>query len=113
MKILIAYDGSACADAALDDLCRAGLPRRAEALVLSVAEAWLPQPPPSSYEVVEEAMRTYKPADLERIHINHSQPMENAHASVKRAQARLGMNFPGWEVSAEGAYGSPAHEVIK
>jgi len=39
MKVLIAYDGSACAGAALADLERAGLPRKAEAVVLSVAEA--------------------------------------------------------------------------
>ena len=38
MKILIAYDGSPCADAALDDLRRAGLPCEAEAVVLSVAD---------------------------------------------------------------------------
>ena len=35
MKILIGYDGSECADAALDDLKRAGLPERAEAHILS------------------------------------------------------------------------------
>ena len=29
MKILVAYDGSECADAALDDLRRAGLPSKA------------------------------------------------------------------------------------
>jgi len=52
MKILIGYDGSDCAEAALDDLTRAGLPSRAEAIVLSVAEVWLP-PPPSSYEFLE------------------------------------------------------------
>ncbi len=34
MKILIGYDGSECADAALIDLQRAGLPDEAEALVL-------------------------------------------------------------------------------
>ena len=28
MRILIAYDGSQCADAAIDDLLRAGLPLR-------------------------------------------------------------------------------------
>jgi hypothetical protein len=37
MKILIAYDGSLCAEAALDDLRKAGLPQDAEALVISVA----------------------------------------------------------------------------
>ena len=55
MKVLIGYDGSGCADAALDDLQRAGLTREAEAVVLSVTEVWLPPPPPSSYEIVVAA----------------------------------------------------------
>ncbi len=38
MKILIGYDGTKGADLALDDLRRAGLPREAEALVISAAE---------------------------------------------------------------------------
>src|SRR6185503_18537287 len=38
MKILIGYDGSPCADAALDDLRRAGLSREAQAIILSVFE---------------------------------------------------------------------------
>src|SRR5262249_54649876 len=42
MKIVIGYDGSEHADAALDDLRRAGLPRDAEALIISVAEATMP-----------------------------------------------------------------------
>jgi nucleotide-binding universal stress UspA family protein len=42
MKILIGYDGSPCADAALDDLRRAGLSREAQAIVLTVFERWLP-----------------------------------------------------------------------
>ena len=40
MKILIAYDGSNCAEAALDDLVRAGLPATGEFSVMSVAEVW-------------------------------------------------------------------------
>ena len=36
MRILIGHDGSGSADAALDDLRRAGLPREVEALVVSV-----------------------------------------------------------------------------
>ncbi len=31
MRVLIAYDGSSCADEALEDLPRAGLPREADA----------------------------------------------------------------------------------
>ena len=41
MKILIAYDGSSCSEAALDDLVRAGLPEAGEFAVMSVAEVWL------------------------------------------------------------------------
>ena len=44
MKILIAYDGSESADKGIDDLSRAGLPVEVEALVVSVAEVWLPPP---------------------------------------------------------------------
>ncbi len=55
MKILIGYDGSECADAALDDLGQAGLPEAGEIHLLSIAEVWLPPPPPSSYEIIEEA----------------------------------------------------------
>lgn len=44
MNVMIAYDGSDCASAALNDLHRAGLPREANALVISVAERWLPGP---------------------------------------------------------------------
>jgi hypothetical protein len=42
MRILIAYDGSDCAEAALDDLAQAGLPEIAEAIVMSITEVWLP-----------------------------------------------------------------------
>ena len=48
MKILIAYDGSDSANAALEDLHRAGLPPEAEALIMSVADVFLP--PSSSPE---------------------------------------------------------------
>jgi hypothetical protein len=42
MKILIAYDGSSCADSTLEDLRRSGLPRQSEAIVLSVTKLWSP-----------------------------------------------------------------------
>ena len=44
MRILIAYDGSSYADAALDDLRWAGLPREAEALLLTVVDVGLRLP---------------------------------------------------------------------
>src|SRR5262245_37140399 len=41
LKVLVAYDGSPCAESAIEDMRRAGLPLQAEALVLSVAGAEL------------------------------------------------------------------------
>ena len=38
MKVLIAYDGSECANHAIEDLSRAGLADDTEAMILTVAE---------------------------------------------------------------------------
>lgn len=38
IKILIAYDGSTCADDAINDLPRAGMPREAAALIVHIQE---------------------------------------------------------------------------
>lgn len=112
MKILIGYDGSECADAALDDLKRAGLPENTEAHVLSVAEVWLPPPPPSIEEIVEQAREVKVPADLKRVYARISEAVKTAQASVERARDRLKTNFPGWNVCAKADSGSPAWELI-
>jgi len=112
MKILIAYDGSDCANRAIDDLRRAGLPPEAEAVVISVADV-LPVPPPSSYEVFESAFSNdvsplYKSA-RERALRAVGEARELALAGTERLKAQ----FPSWQVRAE-AYGdSPAWAVIK
>src|SRR5215470_6231404 len=51
MRVIVAYDGSECADAALDDLRRAGLPSGAQIKILSVVENWLPPRFESSLEL--------------------------------------------------------------
>ena len=112
MKILIAYDGSSCADAALDDLQRAGLPLEAEAQIISVAELWLPPPPPSSYEIVEEARQVRVPADLKRVYSQGCVAAKEALAMAERAAELVKINFPGWIVSADSSCGSPAWEVV-
>ena len=59
MKILVAYDGSSYADAAIDDLQWAGLPQDADAIVLSAVE-W-PLQSPRSWGMVDTGF----PAELE------------------------------------------------
>lgn len=112
MKILIGYDGSACADAALDDLKLAGLPDAAEVQILSVAERWLPPPPPSSYEIFEEAKQVNVPMDLHHVYSQECEVAKAHHVLTDRASERVKSLFPGWKVSGEVRCGSASSELI-
>ena len=112
MKVLIGYDGSECADAALDDLTQAGLPATGEIQILSVAERWLPPPPPSSYEILEESRKAQSPAELQRDFAKGGAAAKEALALANRALDRVRTNFPAWEVTADSSCGSPAWELV-
>ena len=111
MKLLVSYDGSDCAEAALDDLVRAGLPDAGQAIVLTVAEVWLPPPGTD-----EKATGIRFDAETERIIEKHRQKAEHevadAAALANRARERLQLILPQWEIAAEATYGSPAWEII-
>ena len=111
MKILIAYDSSNCAEAALDDLVRAGLPEAGEFAVMSVAEVWLP-PENLTREWEAENPDSF----LTEINHKHDEKSKKAVAEVEtmanHAAERLRKMFPRWTVSAEAASGSPAWEVL-
>src|SRR5262245_54914924 len=94
MKILIGYDGSECADAAIDDLRRAGLPGEATAVVLSVIESW--SLALSGFELIEGMD--------EQIQIK---------ATARRGVARVKSMMPEWEVEPEVAVGSPASAILE
>lgn len=113
MKILIAYDGSDCAEAALDDLQLAGLPKTAEVLVMSVTEMWLPAPPPSSFEITDLALAAYVPASMTGLYTEDSAAVQAAQALTDRAAARLRTNFPGWQITTQIAIGSPKRELLR
>jgi nucleotide-binding universal stress UspA family protein len=111
-RILIGYDGSACADSALDDLTHAGLPPDVEAQILSVAEVWLPPPPPSSYEILEQAEKAKSPEDLQRGFAKGCVAAKAALVLAERARERVVANFPQWQVTADSSCGSPASELM-
>lgn len=112
MKVLIAYDGSRCADAALDDLTHAGLAAKGESMIFSVAEVWLPPPPPSSYEIVEMAVAAKGPVALERRYMAASEAVREATVLAGKAAARFQTNFPDWTVKHEAVWGSPNWEIF-
>ena len=112
MRVLIGYDGSECADAALDDLAQAGLAETGEVHILSVTEVWLPPPPPSSYEIIEEARTASSPAELQRNFAKRCEAAKEALALAERARDRVQSRFPNWKVTADSACGSPAWELV-
>ncbi len=97
VKILIAYDGSDCAQAALDDLRSAGLPAKADVKVVAVLETWFP--PPSSWALLEGASRA-------------SQELDTL-ALAQGAAVSLRSLFPGWDLTAQEEIGSPASLLLK
>ena len=112
MKVLIAYDGSQCAESALDDLTHAGFPDTGEALIASVAEVWLPPPPPSAYEVVEMATGARSPVALERKYMAASKVVSDADQLAAKPAERFAKNFPDWTVKHEASWGSPSWELF-
>jgi nucleotide-binding universal stress UspA family protein len=100
MKILIAYDGSDCAKAALDDLQRAGLPQSVEALVMSVEEFVPMWPPPGVLAVTAPTSLVSNLVDERR---------KLALAACEWLQQA----FPTWKLNAEAAMGSPATTLLE
>ena len=113
MKVLIAYDGSKSADAALDDLQVAGLPPHAEALIVSVGEVIMPHTllgtdavtaPPTS-QAVKAALAT---ADAQK-----EQSLNDSKQLAEGAGARVRSYFPEWDVRTIGLTGWPSSELIQ
>ena len=112
MRVLIGYDGSESADAAVDDLRRAGLPRDVYALVVSVGEVLLPPSsfaqevagPPMSSRVVTKA--------LAQAAARSRQVLKETQEFAEKAADRIRSHFPDWNVQAEGVGGCPATELM-
>ena len=110
MKILIGYDGSKSAEAALDDLSRAGLPAEAEALVLSIAEVWIS---PQSFNGNGSGVKLDADTEQRRKHLEENQQaVGEAENFARHAQDRLRIKFPGWKIKNEATYGSPGWEIL-
>ena len=98
MRILIAYDGSISADAAIDDLRRAGLFHEAEALVVCVADG---EEPVHLQTTASEKTQTRGAA-------SSSSKVAEARMIAASGSDRIKSYFPQWSVSSDALCGSPA-----
>lgn len=104
-KVLVAYDGSAFADAAMDDLANAGLTGKdVEALVMSVAEVWLPPAGTKSGEA--------RPHQIQKQLDQNADVFAETREMARRAAEGIKNRFPAWNVTAFATYGSPAWEIL-
>ena len=110
MKILIGYDGSESADAALEDLQRAGLGNEAEALVMTVADVFVPIP---MEEEVENTVPMYVPQAIKHAHERAQHRLEEAAGLAKRVSEQIKSIFPDWRISSDAEADSPAWALIR
>jgi nucleotide-binding universal stress UspA family protein len=112
VKILIGYDGSEGADLGVEGLRRAGLPPQdVEALVVTVAEVWLPPPP--GVELLDETFPLKIPEGVKRMRARVARLVEQAEALAERGAERVRRIFPRWAVGHEARGGSPAFELLR
>ncbi|HEX8142324.1 MAG TPA: universal stress protein [Pyrinomonadaceae bacterium] len=112
-KVLIAYDGSAYADAALDDLRRAGLPREAEALIVTVSDG-LVRTSSSVAEVAGIALTSRRVTSAIAVAKDQAaRLLAEAMGFATEASRRVRSYFPGWEVRTEVLEGSPSRELLR
>ena len=113
MKLLIAYDGSSSADTALDDLSRAGLPAEADAIVICVADIFMPRVASSEGYDPRAALMSYGSNAAERRLEEVSQALEEARRWAANAREQLRPHFPTWEVRTEACGHSPAWAIVQ
>src|SRR5215470_17130741 len=101
MKIVVGYDGSDHADIAIDDLRWAGLPDKAEAIVLSAVE-WPTSQALRSWGMVQT---DFSPEWIERIGA--------AQRVAEAGYDRLRKLFPQWEIQLEPTGGNPADAILE
>ena len=117
MRLLIAYDGSACSKEALNDLSRAALPAQCDALVVSVCDAGLPPDVAPAANVGDGAPALVIAREIETL-VEESRSRALKAVDVTRrlvddAIQHLTTNFPAWQMHGQAMIGDPSLAIIK
>jgi nucleotide-binding universal stress UspA family protein len=113
MKLLIGYDGSVCARAAVQDLVLAGLPAAVDATILTVADMLI-KVPYEEYLPPAGAADARPPARLvATARALAADAMRQAQEASAEGVALVTSLFPNWDVRAEVVPDSPYWALIK
>ena len=113
MKLLVGYDGSVDADAAVEDLQLAGLPTQGEAVVVTVGNV-LFTPPFASHEIVERSVSSVRAAStIELVQKQEAEKLREAQILTNHAVDRLTQLLSGWYVHPRILTGWPTKELLR
>ena len=101
MEILIAYDGSDDAKAAIDDLVSAGLPDQTTAVVVTASDVL-----PGLLQDDSASSESFA-AVLAKARADARQAMTEAETLAAEGAARVSQLFPAWQVSSDAIADSP------
>ena|SRR5687768_11045594 len=107
--IIVGYDGSECASAAIAALCRAGLPARARAVVTTLAEVHVPVVLAPAVGDFHNGATT---AGEVMEHLMERASKDAARIAAEGAE-RLRTVFPRWDVDTSSRFASATHGLIE
>jgi nucleotide-binding universal stress UspA family protein len=108
-RLLIGYDGSECANEALDDLAYAGLPGDLDVKVLTVADIWLPV----DSQKLEPVYPDVEPKAVRRARANALEALKQAQEIAEAGSAQIRKMFPKWRTEASAVADSPAWAIVR
>ena len=111
MRILIGYDGSDCAEAAIYDLRRAGLPAEVEAVVLTAAEV-TPHLPAFCYEPADPDVLKHEPPIVYNARVLAQAAIAEAKATARHGADRVRAEFPKWKIEPHSAPDYSAYRAL-
>ena len=110
MKVLIAYDGSDCANDAIEDLSQAGFKDDTEAMILTVTETWML----NDFEN-ESFVETIGWTGAENIKLMRGAALEKVAETKKLAEdasRRVEKKFPAWQVRHKVVGNFPEQAIV-
>ena len=108
-RLVIGYDGSECAKAALRDLRSAGLSGDLDVKLLTVADVWLP----ADSHKVEPVYPDVEAKAIRRARANALEALRDAKEIAEAGRLQLVNVFPNWRIQAVALADSPAWAIVR
>lgn len=112
MKVMVAYDGSTYADAAIEDLSKAGFPANSEVLVGSVADFSDRRPTASEFVLISAASRRVD-AVIAQARQHETRVLRETRVMGSKVVHKLRKEFLTWKVYSEVLRGAPAEVLLQ